>query len=62
MPAEVWKNQSKVPQFGHGVSPGGCEGSKHIDARQIGQSFGTPSGVRVLIMTSKPPRKGRAGE
>jgi hypothetical protein len=51
MPAEVLKNQSKVPQFGHGASPGGCDGSMQIDLWQVGQWFGTPSGVRVLIMT-----------
>ena len=39
-------NQSKTPQFGHGASPGGWDGSTQIKASQTGQGLGTPSGVR----------------
>jgi hypothetical protein len=39
-------NQSRVPQFGHGASPGGREGSKRRACPQTGQSFASPSGVR----------------
>jgi hypothetical protein len=37
IPAEVLKNQSKVPQFGQGASPGGWDGSMQIRVPQIGQ-------------------------
>jgi hypothetical protein len=45
-PAEVAKNQSSVPQLGHGASPGGRDGSMQIGLSQTGQWFGAPSGVR----------------
>lgn len=36
-PDEVRMNHTKTPQFGHGASPGGWDGSTQIKASQTGQ-------------------------
>jgi len=46
----VVRNHSSVPHCGHGASPGGRDGSRRTNARQSGQRFGLPSGVRDEIV------------
>jgi hypothetical protein len=50
-------NQRREPQNGHGASPGGSDGSSRSRFPQIGQRFGSPSGVLEdgFIGCSMPP-------
>jgi len=43
------ENQTRVPHWGQGASPGGNEGSMRKSAPQTGQRLGRPSGVREEI-------------
>jgi hypothetical protein len=50
-------NQSRMPQDGHGASPGGREGSSRRSWPQTGQRFQSPSGVRdAMFMGFIEPR------
>jgi hypothetical protein len=45
-------NHSRLPQDGHGASPGGREGVRTTRSPQIGQSLASPSGVREEMFMS----------